>query len=590
MDTASQFPDTLCYRFDYDSLGRMKVAEAVTDTTQSSWSMGLTQPITFDDNGNFNTLDQGGVVQSYVYEAGKDRVVNTDGGTDNDYQTDLRGAIVSSVTQGIQSIAYELLSQRAVTITTADKGDIIFQYDSYFNRILKTHQERTVRTIRSVHGKPLVEFATQANKRTKTTEYLYGPTGLFAIRVDGTMFPVLSDHLRSVRGLIGANAKIKSAYHYSPYGALIATYGDVSSMRYLFTGYGYDHETGLYNASARLYDPVLKRFYSADPKMQFSSPYLYSGNNPVSMVDPSGEVAWWATAVGIAVGFVAALATAGAAAWAAPLVTAGIDAGTAAATTVATTASTEEATSSVASQLAVNAIKGGVLGAVGSVSGDATTAGASKEKFTASRAGLDMATGAAGGAVGGALGGYLGARAASFASTTAITVLAPKTIGTLVGGVVGGISDSLAATGINIAISGKAPSAGTFGLNMVIGAALGAFGEKIGTSLEEWADGRGLDTTGSRGSNDYNIESSNNRRNLSMDSASSDNQANNINNANDQQKINAKNIVSFGSKSSTDAQLGTILKNLASDVQILYGTTWTPLGIPVATWSFYVPI
>ncbi|MBF0414531.1 MAG: RHS repeat-associated core domain-containing protein [Magnetococcales bacterium] len=588
MDTASQFPDTLCYRFDYDSLGRMKVAEAVTDTTQSSWSMGLTQPITFDDNGNFNTLDQGGVVQSYVYEAGTDRVVNTAGGTDNDYQTDLRGAIVSSVTQGIQSIAYELLSQRALTITTADKGDIIFQYDSYFNRILKTHQERTVRTIRGVHGKPLVEFATQANKRTKTTEYLYGPTGLFAIRVDGTMFPVLSDHLRSVRGLIGANAKIKSAYHYSPYGALIATYGDVSSMRYLFTGYGYDHETGLYNASARLYDPVLKRFYSADPKMQFSSPYLYGGNNPVSMVDPSGEVAWWATAVGIAVGFVAALATAGAAAWAAPLVTASIDAGAAAATTVATTASTEEATSSVASQLAVNAIKGGVLGAVGSVSGDATTAGASKEKFTASRAGLDMATGAAGGAVGGALGGYVGARAASFAQETTIKLLTPKTIGIIVGGVVGGVSDAVVATGVGTAISKQHLSSTAMGLNVVIGAALGIVGEKMNDFMEGGGNGRGAGNGGG-GSEDFgDIEMTSINKNQDTEMATTDHRTNNTDNTSQQQTNTAKNITCFNSRSSTDAQLGSVNKNLGSDVIVAIGTTKTPLEIPAVNWSLFI--
>jgi RHS repeat-associated protein len=64
-------------------------------------------------------------------------------------------------------------------------------------------------------------------------------------------------------------------------------------LQYLFGGYEFDTETGLYNAGARLYDPVLRRFYGTDPKRQFASPFVYGGNNPMNMIDPNGEAAWW---------------------------------------------------------------------------------------------------------------------------------------------------------------------------------------------------------------------------------------------------------------------------------------------------------
>ena len=40
------------------------------------------------------------------------------------------------------------------------------------------------------------------------------------------------------------------------------------------------------------YDPRLGRFYATDPKAQFASPYLYTGNNPINLVDPDGEFAF----------------------------------------------------------------------------------------------------------------------------------------------------------------------------------------------------------------------------------------------------------------------------------------------------------
>src|SRR5690606_6125995 len=55
---------------------------------------------------------------------------------------------------------------------------------------------------------------------------------------------------------------------------------------------------------ARMYDPVLRRFLSPDPAHQYASPYLFVGNDPMTMVDPSGNISVYAQ-VGIGAGMVA---------------------------------------------------------------------------------------------------------------------------------------------------------------------------------------------------------------------------------------------------------------------------------------------
>jgi RHS repeat-associated protein len=64
---------------------------------------------------------------------------------------------------------------------------------------------------------------------------------------------------------------------------------------YLFTGQELDEETGFYNYNARLYDPEIGRFLSADTMIPnpFSSQdfnrYSYCINNPIRYNDPTGH-------------------------------------------------------------------------------------------------------------------------------------------------------------------------------------------------------------------------------------------------------------------------------------------------------------
>jgi RHS repeat-associated protein len=66
----------------------------------------------------------------------------------------------------------------------------------------------------------------------------------------------------------------------------------------------------LYDFHARQYDPALGRWLAMDPQGQFASPYNGMGNNPVMMVDPDGELAWFVipVIVGVVTGTINAVA------------------------------------------------------------------------------------------------------------------------------------------------------------------------------------------------------------------------------------------------------------------------------------------
>ncbi|MBC7252267.1 MAG: hypothetical protein H5T62_18565, partial [Anaerolineae bacterium] len=84
-------------------------------------------------------------------------------------------------------------------------------------------------------------------------------------------------------------------YHYAPFGSLLA--GGVSDNTRRFTGETQD-PTGLLYLRARYYDPTTGRFLTRDPFPGLAAlpstqhPYVYVGNNPVNLTDPSGEFAF----------------------------------------------------------------------------------------------------------------------------------------------------------------------------------------------------------------------------------------------------------------------------------------------------------
>ncbi len=104
----------------------------------------------------------------------------------------------------------------------------------------------------------------------------------------------LGDHLGSVRDVVDATGQTRDTILYDAYGNFLSRDDTTVALPFGFTGRELDAATGLYFFRARYYDPSIGRFLSPDPSGLASGDvnlYRYVGNNPLSLVDPSGLVA-----------------------------------------------------------------------------------------------------------------------------------------------------------------------------------------------------------------------------------------------------------------------------------------------------------
>jgi len=98
-----------------------------------------------------------------------------------------------------------------------------------------------------------------------------------------------------ITGIADENGAIIVNYTYDEWGKLLSTTGSeadtiglMNPLRY--RGYYYDTETGYYYLQSRYYNPSWGRFINADDAALIDGTgiFSYCGNNPVTLVDPTG--------------------------------------------------------------------------------------------------------------------------------------------------------------------------------------------------------------------------------------------------------------------------------------------------------------
>ena len=135
-----------------------------------------------------------------------------------------------------------------------------------------------------------------------------------AVNYNGTYYYYVRNGQNDVIRLIDGSNNTVVEYTYDSWGRLLSCTGSLASTLgtqnpFRYRGYVYDTETGLYYLQTRYYDPEVGRFINADAYVSTgqgvlgNNMYLYCGNNPVSLVDSSGQ-----SAVGLAIGGAAVIA------------------------------------------------------------------------------------------------------------------------------------------------------------------------------------------------------------------------------------------------------------------------------------------
>ena len=119
-----------------------------------------------------------------------------------------------------------------------------------------------------------------------------------------------------VTGIVDSDLSTVVEYSYDAWGKLLTTTGSKADTigklnPFLYRGYYFDAETGLYYLNSRYYDVQTGRFLNVDDtdilledqeNLTEHNLFAYCLNNPVNMADDDGGIAWWiAAAVGGAV-------------------------------------------------------------------------------------------------------------------------------------------------------------------------------------------------------------------------------------------------------------------------------------------------
>ena len=266
--------------YTYDALNRI-ISEKDIDNEQEIC-------YTYDNNGNILTKSVNGVVTSYAYEEGTDRLTS----------------------YGAETIGYdgmgnpksyrgsELTWEKGRRLTSIKEGpeEVTFGYDVFGQRNKKTAGGETTNYIYE-NGKLLRQIT-----GSEVMTFIYGSEGIIGFKLGTSRYLYRKNVFGDVEEIYNEGGTLVGKYNYTAFGECeIETdaNGIATKNPIRYRGYYFDEETGFYYLKTRYYDPETGRFITIDD-VSYLAPdtinglnlYAYCGNNPVMRVDANGN-AWW---------------------------------------------------------------------------------------------------------------------------------------------------------------------------------------------------------------------------------------------------------------------------------------------------------
>jgi len=225
------------------------------------------------------------VSESFTPYPGKPHAIGSVG-SGRSFQYDNNGNMTSD---GKRSLAFNV--ENMPTSVNAANGVVNFTYDGNGQRVKKSSPAAT-----RVYIDNLYECSGGS-----CGKYIFAGNTRIALKRGAELFYYHQDHLGSTVVVTDGNGAVAGApgntaenIAYYPFGETRADAG-VENLNHKYTSQESDYETGLYNYNARLYDPELGRFVSADSIVpapanpQSLNRYSYVLNNPLLYTDPTGH-------------------------------------------------------------------------------------------------------------------------------------------------------------------------------------------------------------------------------------------------------------------------------------------------------------
>ena len=318
--------------YTYDAIGRLTQA-TIDDTTKN---------YTYDKVGNRLTVNDGTDTMAYTYNQFNQLTgITKNNALQTSYTYDGRGNQTQEVQRyfGITKngnttyynqttdYSYDLmnnLAQADISTPQADGyGNVTYTnetstnaYNASGQRVKRVENDETTNYYYS--GSATL-FTANANNWL-LTENVLDPGGQIVasarfddtnpVEIEGFYF-YHYDMRGSTTAIVAPNGTLKTGYTYDEFGNIEQTGSQTFLNDVTFTGSVTDKSTGLQYMNSRFYNPSSGRFlsqdtYTGNPYEPWTQHlYSYSGNNPTSMVDPTGHFFnLIAAAVGAAVGAV----------------------------------------------------------------------------------------------------------------------------------------------------------------------------------------------------------------------------------------------------------------------------------------------
>ncbi|MEU4178313.1 RHS repeat-associated core domain-containing protein [Streptomyces sp. NPDC026589] len=266
-------PDAYWLSYGYDKLGnRTKQTEHATSAGTTDAVTDYTQPAPGEDRPH--------AVRQASVTGGPD-----DGRT-SAFEYDKTGNTTKrTIGSTVQSLTWDPEGHLA-TLTEAGK-QTSYTYDADGNRVIAKNGDGSS-TLTLPNGDQLNLAANGA--KTATRYYTHNGETV-AVRNGKSVAYLINDHQGTAMTAIAVGSLALTRRKQLPFGGLRSGQSTVFGSRG-FVG-GTNDPTGLTHLGAREYDPVLGRFLSVDPVIDFDDPaqmnaYSYAHNSPLTKSDPTG--------------------------------------------------------------------------------------------------------------------------------------------------------------------------------------------------------------------------------------------------------------------------------------------------------------
>jgi RHS repeat-associated protein len=243
----------------------------------------------YDPAGNRTRQEFNGVETTYSYNAANELTEETTDGDTTYYEYDHNGNTTAKVAPGGTTLYHWDRENLMTQVDLPDGGHNYFAYDADGKRVEKRDGDGYTRFI--YQGPDMLKLLQERDESDALrAQYTMG-NGLEAMRRDDASSFYHFDWLGSTFELTDETEAVTDAYSYNAWGEVLGRTGTTDNP-HVYGGrlrYWSDHGLDLHTLGVRRYRPNIGRFLSVDPVGPDDRGYLYTGNVPVTRVDPSGR-------------------------------------------------------------------------------------------------------------------------------------------------------------------------------------------------------------------------------------------------------------------------------------------------------------